>query len=242
MKDCDQLFKKLPHPEINTGITTNSCGDFGLYSQPGEQECLQNSRVMEVMNNNCFLKIIPEHKDSIHTCGEITFEENYSRGDALIWQDVGDGARPILMSNTADCPILTIKGKKVLAIIHSGRKGTELKIVNKVLRVLEEEYFQKPENLKCFLWPGICQLCYELEKDLVQNFPEESIAKFKNNGKVNLDLQGSIIKQLIKGRISPQNFFTLNYCSKHSTEGGEPLFFSFRREKTQKRNLVFISL
>ncbi len=221
-----------------SGITTIEAGDFGYKEQTVTEEKDRNYDLISALGGNCFLKIEPEHGDEIVERKKISLIENYCRGDAIIWQDRKDGAHPVLMSITGDCPTLTIQGTDILAIVHSGRKGTELGIVPKVIDLLEVKYGQEPGALKCYLWPGICRNCYELEEELVSTFPKGSIT---GRGKVKLDLRKVIMEQLMSRRIAPKNFYTPIFCSFCTRENNDFLFHSQRREKNQKRNVVFIT-
>lgn len=237
LRDDPQLFKKFRDLSAQVGVTTRYAGDFGK-EQTWEDEFNQNWRLVETMGKNSFFKIIPQHNDSII----IEPRDRYLKCDALIWRDRRNGVDPILICPTGDCPILAISEKdslSVLALVHSGRKGTVQGIVPQVIETLERSYSLFPNEFEFALWPGICQDCYEVEKELVDMFPPELVKKGTRD-KAYPDLKGVILSQLALQGVSEENISVLNYCSYHSLGDEEYLFHSLRRENASARNAVFI--
>ncbi len=70
-----------------------------------------------------------------------------------------------LLIRTADClPIfIYAKTERAIALVHAGRKGTELGIVPKTIGALHKEYGSKPEDCLVSIGPGIGVCCYEIE-------------------------------------------------------------------------------
>lgn len=239
MQHSHPFFKNFTGFSVNHGISTGFAGDFG-FEQPLDEEFNQNQSLVQTMGKNTFVKLIPQHGDKIIEISDFNHLKNYYRADAAVWQASETGIDPILMCTTGDCPIVTLNHKKeILGIVHSGRTSTEMDIVPQTIQLLQDKYKVPPEELEIGLWPGICQNCYELEEELAKNFPSSCV---KGSGKVKLDLKGMILEQLTQQRVKENNISELNYCSAHSTNNGDFLFPSFRREGTMKRNVVYISL
>lgn len=60
----------------------------------------------------------------------------------------------------------------VIAMAHSGWKGTVGRIGEKMVRYMESEYGSKPYNIVCAIAPSICQECYEVSADVAEQFIE----------------------------------------------------------------------
>ena len=90
-----------------------------------------------VVMNQChspdFLLVGKEHNGK----GAFFGEDAISKVDALITKEVG----VVLMAQGADCPLVAVYNEKskVVAVIHSGWKGTQKGIIPKVLSYMSEE-------------------------------------------------------------------------------------------------------
>ncbi len=86
---------------------------------------------------------------------------------------------------TADCvPILLYDpGKRVIAAIHSGWKGTVQMISRKVIGILEDRYETKPSDLQAAIGPCIGLESFQVGEDVAAvfkdaGFPMDRIWKF----------------------------------------------------------------
>jgi len=71
-----------------------------------------------------------------------------------------------LAIKTADClPILMFHPKGIIGAVHAGRRGTEAKIIAKVLVKAEEEFGVKGADFLFWFGPAICGKCYQIDKD-----------------------------------------------------------------------------
>ncbi len=216
---------------FNCNIKLNSCG----FLDPLEKK--QNLRLMKLVNASCFFKIVPEHKDRIIEVKTTSRVLNYLKCDAIICRRPPKSQKPVLISNTADCPIIFLsdKDKNFIAIIHSGWRGTVRNIVGQTVEKIKICFDAEVENVQAGIWGGICPYCYKVSNDLKKYFPNEIV-----NG--HLNLRNIITKQLLNSGILPKNIFlTNNFCSAHSLDTNDFLFASYRRDKNQKRNAAFIT-
>lgn len=101
-----------------------------------------------------------------------------------------------LLAYISDCPAVALVGNGVIALVHSGRKGTEQNIVQKVVREMG-----RARKIEAIISPyiGACRTkCYELDRDsarpLLEMYPEALVGQKK--GKLFLDLGIAIEKQL----------------------------------------------
>jgi len=179
------------------------------------------------------------HKDNI----AIVKEEDKGKGarsyfnaimetDALITNIPGI---PLLMCY-ADCvPIIVLDPvKKVIALIHSGRRGTELEITLKTLIKMKKIFRTKPKSCLAAIFPSIGTRSYNFRnKDKINDYwlnkdkiSGELIYK-KNKEEWSLDLKKANHLQLIKAGLQEKNIFVNELC----TSGNPEYFFSYRRDK-----------
>jgi len=122
----------------------------------------------------------------------------------------------------------------MIAIIHSGRRGTELEIVPKTIEAIANHLCIKPGEISAGLYPGICEKCYEVGPEIAKKFPSE----FVHDNHLNL-------RQMITEQIHYSGIYQVlirsPFCSYCSKENGEYAFRSHRREPDGKRNAVFIA-
>lgn len=179
------------------------------------------------------------HKDNIALVrkedkGKGTFK--YSRGiaqtDALITNIPGI---PLLMCY-ADCvPIFILDPvKKAIALIHSGRRGTELELTLKTLFKMKNNFETNPRSCLAAIFPSIGSCCYSIKEENKINdywlneekYNGEPISLQNKNGR-SLDLKKANRLQLIKAGVQEKNIFVSKVCTADHPE----LFFSYRRDK-----------
>jgi YfiH family protein len=152
---------------------------------------------------------------------------------------VTNASNTFLGIRTADClPIFVVDPKrKVIAAVHSGRQGTSLHIVAKVMEVMEKEFGCSAHDLLVAMGPGIGSGCYEIDEKVF--VPEwEPFATPRGNGKWNLDLAGINIHLVQKRGLREEQIFRINLC----THCHSDLFFSYRKEGKTGRQLSFIGI
>ena len=120
-------------------------------------------------------------------------EKDYTDVDGLMTNEKG----VVLFTYYADCVPLFFadKKKKVIALSHSGWRGTKNKIAKVTVEKMCEVYGCERSDIICAIGPSICRSCYEVSQDVKTEFEEtflpEAIADIfmaKANGKFLLDL------------------------------------------------------
>jgi YfiH family protein len=84
-----------------------------------------------------------------------------------------------LVIRTADCvPVLVMDyEKKIIGAAHSGWKGTMLGISGAMISLMRERYGCYPGNMFAFILPSIGPESYEVNRDVADFFPEETILR-----------------------------------------------------------------
>ena len=134
--------------------------------------------------------------------------------------------------------------KEVIAMVHSGWKGTVQKISEVTIQKMSGEFGCKPENMMVAIGPHICKDCYEVGQDVfeefVQSFDESEIEKIfsrKNEEKYLLNLQKAVKLTVIRNGVLEKNFFSTEICTYHSTIEGYSLC-SYRRTKSPTQRML----
>ncbi len=139
---------------------------------------------------------------------------------------VSSNSNLILSLKVADCvPVYLYDPKsKIIALIHSGWKGTKGKIVSNGVNIMVRKGAQL-DSIRCFLGPSIGQCCYEVNKDVSRFYSNEAQVVINSN-KVKLNIKLQIKIELERIGILPQNINISNICTFEQTK-----FHSYRRDK-----------
>ncbi|MBS1492579.1 MAG: peptidoglycan editing factor PgeF [Bacteroidetes bacterium] len=223
------IIKK--YPELLIAISTKDGGvspapyylNLGLSVGDKEENVLENRKrffqSLEIpLNRVVMQKQI--HSDNINVVSESCFIQD---SDALITNE----KNLYLAISIADCiPVfLYSPDKKVAAGIHSGWKGTEYKISQKVVDRIVSEYNVEPAEMIAYIGPGISVENYEVSKEVAEMFNPTSYKIVE--GKYYMDLKKDIYEQLISAGLKKENIEITEYCTFRDKE----LFHSHRREK-----------
>ena len=179
------------------------------------------------------------HKDKISLVrkedkgkGAFKYSKGIAQTDALITDIPGI---PLLMCY-ADCvPIFILDPvKKAIALIHSGRKGTELELTLKALFKMKKIFETNPRSCLAAIFPSIGPCCYCIKEE--NKIDDYWLNEIKYNGEPislqnksgrSFDLRKANYGQLIKGGVGEKNIFVNEICTADHPE----LFFSYRRDK-----------
>ena len=182
------------------------------------------------ISNVCFMEQI--HSGNVVVINVIPTPNIIPQCDGLI-----TSAKNIFLAvRTADCyPILVFDDQnEVIAVAHSGREGTKLKILEKIIMIMKERFYCIPENIKVEIGVGICAKHYQVSTQIADEFkavfPDLDISEY-------LDLQKVIIDTALKSGISAKNIIIGTDCTFESEN-----YFSFRRDKNAKRQVSGIGM
>ena len=140
-----------------------------------------------------------------------------------------------LVIKTADCiPILFFEPiTGIIGVAHAGREGTRLNIVKSAIQKIVE-LGAKIDSILVEMGPAISQKHYEVTQKIFQQFLLET----DNHQKEwKLDLKKVIFSQLIKEGIQEKNIIDHKICTFEDEN-----YFSYRRDKTSRRQISFICL
>lgn len=147
---------------------------------------------------------------------------NCGESDAMITDKPNLG----LAISSADCPavfLFDVKNK-VIAAVHTGWRGTEKKILLKVLNKLEQDFSTKPANIAAYIAPSITQKNYEVGEEVASLF--EHKYSVKRNSKYLLDLQSINRDLMLSFGLLKRNIQVSSLCSYEMRD----LLHSYRRD------------
>lgn len=132
----------------------------------------------------------------------------------------------------ADClPVFLFDPvKKVIALVHSGWKGTMGKIVLQAAGMMQQHYQVELKNLQAFIGPGIASCCFEIDRELsdrVRNeFHDFDSVLLQKDDRFFWDLALTNSCLLQQAGLQNENIAICKLCTKCQNE----LFFSYRAE------------
>lgn len=145
--------------------------------------------------------------------------------DGLITND----PKVTLCVRVADClPISVIdkKGRGV-GLIHAGWRGLDNRIIGKTIKTMSRDFKINKEELIIKIGPHICEKHYEVKSDVGDKFGVVG----------NLDLAKVACDQFINLGVKKENITVDPRCTFEDKS-----LYSYRRDKTDKRNLITLKI
>ncbi|MBM4176216.1 MAG: peptidoglycan editing factor PgeF [Ignavibacteria bacterium] len=173
-------------------------------------------------------------QNQVHGCkiSYINKSAFLQENDALIT----DNENVFLTVNIADCiPILIFDPKKkIVAAVHSGWRGTELKILHHTLVKLKTDLMVNPEDLYVYFGHSICKNCFVVDCDVAVKFPKENVKIFKE--KYLIDLPGINFTLLKNEGVRQERIQISSLC----TYEMKNLLHSYRRDGIRSGRMLAI--
>lgn len=199
-----------------------------------------DNKIINVFSKESLINIIEKYHinkyfelKQIHSNIVNIVDENYQGtldGDAMIT----NLKNVALVIKTADCiPIILYDNKNhVLAVIHSGWRGTLNSIVKDTVKKMTDIYQIDVDNIKAYLYPSIRKCHFEVDEDVYHEFKIKGKDKYitKENKKYHIDLQNIVIDDLKDCGIN--TIYDANIC----TYCNHDKYYSYRYNHTDKRN------
>ncbi len=174
-------------------------------------------------------------------CGKgYIYPKDYSDIDALVTNDPA----VVLATFYADCvPLYFIDPiHKAIGLAHSGWKGTVHNIAAETVKVMKEQFGSEPADILAAIGPSICQDCYEVSEDVIEQFRQAYPKKlwtclFENGrveGKYQLNLWEACRQNLMGAGILPEHIEVTDVCTCCNPE----ILFSHRASRGKRGNLA----
>ena len=169
----------------------------------------------------------------------ITVPRDYQDVDGMVTNVPG----LVLATFYADCVPLYFADpvKRVIGLSHSGWRGTVAKIGKVTVEKMKEEYGCHPEDILAAIGPSICQDCYEVSEDVIEEFKtafageyQERLYYKKKNGKYQLNLWEANRLIFLEAGIPEANISMPGICTCCNPE----FLFSHRASHGKRGNLA----
>lgn len=164
--------------------------------------------------------------------------KDYRDVDGLITRERGI----VLCTFFADCvPLFFVDPmKKAIGLSHSGWRGTVQKIGKKTVEEMGKVFGTDPKDVHAAIGPSICQDCYEVSEDVIEEFrrvfPEklwESLFYPTKPGKYQLNLWEANRQIMLEAGIPETQIEVTDLCTCCNPE----LLFSHRASHGRRGNL-----
>ena len=125
-----------------------------------------------------------------------------------------------LSIQVADCvPIYLYDSvKNAIGLVHAGLRGSAQKIVQKAVSEMQDQFLSKPADIRAFLGPSIGPCCYEVNSEVLAQFPKSCC----DMNHLNLWMANTLQMEAVG--VNSGNIFVSGICTKCH----EYLFFSHR--------------
>ena len=236
-----KLFQE--YPDLNHGVFSRSGGvsshcfdslNVGLSSGDDPSAVEENRRrILARMGTQKAVFLNQVHGTNIH----VLKQEN--REELIIADGVVTGMQGIsLVIQVADCQgvLLFDPGKKVIANVHSGWRGSVQNIIGNCIDVMTTRFKCQPGNIRAGISPSLGPCCAEFI-----NYRDEMPKAFwtyKQPGKSYFDFWKMSCDQMLDKGLKKDNIETMDIC----TQCNADKFYSYRQEKKTGRFACVISL
>jgi YfiH family protein len=232
------------------GVSTGECAslNLGFNRNDKRENVLENyKRICEVLDIDPGNMVL---SNQVHD-NKVKVVDYNDRGKGIIRSSdiVGyDG----LVTNNKDVALVTFYAdcvplfffdceKNVIALAHSGWRGTVKGIAKETLRKMNEEFGCKTGDIEVAIGPSIGKCCFEIGKEVYDEFLDtlgwsKDYCKKTGEVKWHIDLKGIITHMLIDAGVNAQKICNANICTKCNKD----VFFSHRGDKGKTGSMTAI--
>ena len=231
------------------GVSTGDCTSMNLSFTRGDDEAAVREnyrRIAAALGTDAkqFVCSDQTHTTNVRRATKadagkgVVIPKDYTDVDGLITNEPGI----VLSTFYADCvPLYFVDPvHRAIGLSHSGWRGTVNKMGQATIEAMKREFGSRAADLYCAIGPSICQDCYEISRDVAEEFmkafPEHvnDILLQKSEEKFQLDLWKANEIVMLKAGILPEHLAVTNICTCcNPTE-----LFSHRASKGKRGNLA----
>jgi len=116
--------------------------------------------------------------------------------------------------------------KKVLALVHSGWRGTVNNITGKTIRFMSDNFGSDSSDIISAIGPSVRQENFEVGFEVADEFIKAGYEEFIDNSKTkpHIDLQGIVKQQLLNAGLKDDSITDSGLCTVKNSD----MFFSHR--------------
>ena len=231
------------------GVSTGDCTSMNLSFTRGDDEAAVREnyrRIAAALGTDAkqFVCSDQTHTTNVRRVTKadagkgVVIPKDYTDVDGLITNEPGI----VLSTFYADCvPLYFVDPvHRAIGLSHSGWRGTVNKMGQATIEAMKREFGSRAADLYCAIGPSICQDCYEISRDVAEEFmkafPEHvnDILLQKSEEKFQLDLWKANEIVMLESGVLPEHLAVTNICTCcNPTE-----LFSHRASKGKRGNLA----
>lgn len=232
------------------GVSEGHCAAMNLsFSRGDKEEAVRENyrRMADAIGFSCENLVFSDqtHTTNIRTVTEadrgkgFICARDYTDVDGLVTDVPG----LVLTTFYADCvPLYFVDPvHRAIGLSHSGWRGTVGKMGKCTAERMRAEYGTNPADLIAAIGPSICQDCYEVSEDVIEEFRAAFDENFwgelfyrKPNGKYQLNLWKANELVLLEAGIPAEQIAITDVCTCCNPD----LLFSHRASKGKRGNLA----
>lgn len=216
------------------GFSTRALGSMGLTGSNDPELVMQRRQQLAKQvgfDLTTALMTVQEHGANI-----VTFHRRQPEGGQCVFDTdalATDVPGQAIVTYHADCfPLLFVDGGRgVVAGAHAGWRGALAGVATQTVQALHLAYGSKPDQLDVLVGPGICARCYQVGRQVADQF----IARYARadrylqteGGDVRLDIEAVVRLQLEDAGVAPSRIQSAAWCTREedrwfSHRGGRP--------------------
>jgi len=225
-----EIFKT--HPQVIHAFSTRQGGvssapyhslNLGLHTGDDRQRVqINRRRFFEALDIPTERLVFPQQ---VHGSRVVAVREagTVERCDALIT----DRRHLYLTIQTADCfPVFLFDPRQqVVAVAHSGWRGTAADIAGKTIAAMAGTYGSRAQDILAAVGPGVQQSCYQVDEQVAVQFDARFLTE-DGPGHFRLNVQGAIVQQLKMHGIPEAHIEWDGTCTHCAAER----YYSYRRD------------
>ena len=231
------------------GVSTGDCTSMNLSFTRGDDEAAVREnyrRIAAALGTDAkqFVCSDQTHTTNVRRVTKadagkgVVIPKDYTDVDGLITNEPGI----VLSTFYADCvPLYFVDPvHRAIGLSHSGWRGTVNKMGQVTIEAMKREFESRTEDLYCAIGPSICQDCYEISRDVAEEFMKafpkhvNDILIQKSEEKFQLDLWKANEIVMLESGVLPEHLAVTNICTCcNPTE-----LFSHRASKGKRGNLA----
>ena len=231
------------------GVSTGDCTSMNLSFTRGDDEAAVREnyrRIAAALGTDAkqFVCSDQTHTTNVRRVTKadagkgVIIPKDYTDVDGLITNE------PCIVLSTfyADCvPLYFVDPvHRAIGLSHSGWRGTVNKMGQVTIEAMKREFGSRAADLYCAIGPSICQDCYEISRDVAEEFMKafpkhvNDILIQKSEEKFQLDLWKANEIVMLESGVLPEHLAVTNICTCcNPTE-----LFSHRASKGKRGNLA----
>jgi YfiH family protein len=216
------------------GFSTRTLGSMGLNGSSDPELVMQRRRQLAEQVGFDIARALMTVQE--HGANVVTFHRRQPEGGQCVFDTdalATDVPGQAIVTYHADCfPLLFLDaGRGVVAGAHAGWRGALAGVAIQTVQALHLAYGSQPNQLEVLIGPGICAGCYQVGREVADQF----ITRYgrgdrylqTGGGDVQLDIEGVVRLQLEDEGVAPSRIQSAGWCTREeerwfSHRGGRP--------------------